>query len=80
MGIVECMNHNLVEPFNVLYEKDGSLINSSITKELLVVTILYHIYDPLPYRFSLSRGVCSPVQVHCADDEQWPAENNGRAR
>ena len=23
MGVVECLNHNLVEPFNVLYEKDG---------------------------------------------------------
>ena len=23
MGLVECLNHNLVEPFNVLYEKDG---------------------------------------------------------
>jgi len=23
MGIVECLNHNLVEPFNVLYEKDS---------------------------------------------------------
>ena len=23
MGIVECINHNLVEPFNVLYEKEG---------------------------------------------------------
>lgn len=23
MGLVECLNHNLVEPFNVLYERDG---------------------------------------------------------
>ena len=23
MGVVECLNHKLVEPFNVLYEKDG---------------------------------------------------------
>ena len=23
MGVVECLNHNMVEPFNVLYEKDG---------------------------------------------------------
>lgn len=26
MGIVECVNHNLVEPFNVLYEKDGEFV------------------------------------------------------
>lgn len=23
MGVVECTKHNLVEPFNVLYERDG---------------------------------------------------------
>ena len=23
MGVVECLNHKLVEPFNVLYEKEG---------------------------------------------------------
>ena len=23
MGVVECINHNLVEPYNVLYEKEG---------------------------------------------------------
>nr|XP_054756169.1 proliferation-associated protein 2G4-like [Lytechinus pictus] len=26
MGIVECMNHNLVEPYPVLYEKDGEFV------------------------------------------------------
>ena len=25
MGVVECLNHNLVESFSVLYEKDGEL-------------------------------------------------------
>ncbi len=23
MGLVECVNHNLVEPYDVIYEKDG---------------------------------------------------------
>ena len=23
MGVVECLNHRLVEPFNVLYEREG---------------------------------------------------------
>ena len=23
MGVVECMNHNLVEAFNILHEKEG---------------------------------------------------------
>lgn len=26
MGVVECVNHKLVEPFNVLYEKDGEFV------------------------------------------------------
>jgi curved DNA binding protein len=26
MGVVECLNHKLVEPFNVLYEKDGEFV------------------------------------------------------
>ncbi|XP_780193.2 proliferation-associated protein 2G4 [Strongylocentrotus purpuratus] len=26
MGIVECLNHNLVEPYPVLYEKDGEFV------------------------------------------------------
>ena len=25
MGVVECLNHHLVEPYNVLYEKDGEV-------------------------------------------------------
>ena len=25
MGVVECLNHNLVESFSVLYEKDSEL-------------------------------------------------------
>ncbi len=24
MGLVECVNHNLVEPYDVIYEKDGT--------------------------------------------------------
>lgn len=26
MGVVECLNHKLVEPFNVLYEKEGEFV------------------------------------------------------
>ena len=26
MGVVECTNHNLLEPFHVLYEKEGKII------------------------------------------------------
>ena len=25
MGVVECLNHHLVEPYNVLYEKEGEV-------------------------------------------------------
>lgn len=24
MGVLECVKHDLVEPFNVLYERDGT--------------------------------------------------------
>lgn len=26
MGVIECLNHKLVEPFQVLYEKPGNLL------------------------------------------------------
>lgn len=26
MGVVECVNHKLVEPYQVLYEKSGKII------------------------------------------------------
>ena len=26
MGLVECVNHNLVEPYDVIYEKDGDYV------------------------------------------------------
>jgi len=29
MGVVECVKHAIVEPFPVLYEKDGNIISSS---------------------------------------------------
>ena len=35
MGIVECVKHSLIEPFNVLYEREGSYGSS-----LLAVLIL----------------------------------------
>ena len=31
MGVVECLNHKLVEPFNVLYEKEGECYWKLIT-------------------------------------------------
>lgn len=30
MGLVECLNHNLVEPYDVIYEKDGEWVMYSI--------------------------------------------------
>jgi len=29
MGIVECVKHSLIEPFTVLYEREGILISVS---------------------------------------------------
>ena len=28
MGVVECLNHNLVEAFHILHEKEGVCVNS----------------------------------------------------
>lgn len=38
MGVVECVNHKLIEPFNVLYEKEGK--NWSINNAALVTYFL----------------------------------------
>lgn len=52
MGVVECLNHNLVESFSVLYEKDseldfiafitsdGCIARSSLIKLHLFISIL----------------------------------------
>lgn len=34
MGVVECLNHKLVEPFNVLYEKEGKDTDVLLTSYL----------------------------------------------
>ena len=36
MGVVECLNHHLVEPYNVLYEKEGKVRHC--------ITGLIHLY------------------------------------
>ena len=37
MGVVECLNHNMVEPFNVLYEKDGEGMDDLVVHDHAVV-------------------------------------------
>ena len=37
MGVVECLNHNMVEPFNVLYEKDGEGMDELVVHNRAVV-------------------------------------------
>ena len=37
MGVVECTNHNLLEPFHVLYEKEGIFMIIVILK--LITTV-----------------------------------------
>ena len=69
MGVVECLNHRLVEPFNVLYEKDGECI----------------IDEPVPVPCQLLTCVCMccassfrrvycAVQVHSVVNAQWTTQ------
>lgn len=37
MGVVECAKHELLQPFNVLYEKEGESQEESCTVEPLIV-------------------------------------------
>lgn len=40
MGLVECVNHNLVEPYDVIYEKDGEF-TSLFQNSVLIIVVLY---------------------------------------
>ena len=50
MGVVECLNHHLVEPYNVLYEKEGEIRLS-----------LYNWFNSLVHL--RVRSVCLPILV-----------------
>lgn len=52
MGVVECVNHKLLEPFNVLYEKDGELVAQFKFTVLLMPTGSHRITG-LPFDASL---------------------------
>lgn len=45
MGVVECVNHKLIEPFTVLYEKESKLlisVYSCADYEYLGSSLWYH--------------------------------------
>ena len=63
MGVVECLNHHLVEPYNVLYEKEG--------KVRCYMTGLIHLYVRVNVSTSWGRNagsmVCFELVKSCAD-------------
>lgn len=52
MGVLECVNHKLVEPFNVLYEKEGEYVAQFKFTVLLMPTGSHKITG-LPFEYEL---------------------------
>ena len=60
MGVVECLNHKLVEPFNVLYEKEGKEVETDVHRDL------YRGWVTLGYILSPATSVPSSLEFcHC---------------
>lgn len=63
MGVVECAKHELLQPFNVLYEKEGEFWEESFSSQPLVI------WSPPPYSLQtrvwqgniLSKHFLSPI-------------------
>ncbi|KAI1280872.1 Proliferation-associated protein 2G4 [Halotydeus destructor] len=52
MGVLECVNHKLLEPFNVLYEKDGEFV-AQFKFTVLLMQSGSHKITGLPFDFDL---------------------------
>ena len=90
MGVVECLNHKLVEPFNVLYEKEGERErHEHILLHQLPCRALYNYVSLLPFAWlflflfffvlvcvfvCVCRGICCSVQIYGVADAQWPTK------
>lgn len=57
MGVVECLNHKLMEPFQVLYEKSGELVAHFKFTALLLPSGTHRITG-LPFDLSLFKTDC----------------------
>ena len=57
MGVVECVSKRLIEPFQVLFEKEG--------KTSIMDLGCFH------YKINSPRFLCCSVQVHSITDAQW---------
>lgn len=42
MGVVECITHKLIDPFQVLYEKEGMVIDGLESKYFVVSVVIYN--------------------------------------
>ena len=78
MGVVECLNHKLVEPFNVLYEKEGERErHEHILLHQLPCRALYNYVSLLPFAWLffififLVWFVFRVVFLLCVQDYWW---------
>ena len=62
MGVVECVNKKLIEPFQVLFDKEGG----------------YFIFfcDDFALTCYVTRFLRSSVQIHSIADAQWTSQNH----
>jgi hypothetical protein len=68
MGVMECVNHKLIEPFQVLFEKTGKLFYSFIYyKKYLLgnsLTILYILGETVvQYKFTVLVTANGPARI-----------------
>ena len=63
MGVVECVNKKLIEPFQVLFDKEGGYF----------IFFLWRLGTNLLY---VTRFLRSSVQIHSIADAQWTSQNH----
>lgn len=61
LGVHECVKYKLIEPFQVLYEKQGNIH--------IIIIILHSNYYYLIYLNF--RWICSAIQIHRFIDAEW---------
>lgn len=49
MGVVECVKHELMQPYNVLYEKEGMIYKFSYIASNINYSVLFHSSNCLFY-------------------------------
>lgn len=73
-GLVECVNHDLLQPYPVLHEKPGKYIHVKvrllICNWMLSRAILLYLLYLLKFDCGF-RYYCCSYQVYCSADAEW---------